>query len=106
MVCDGKFYAFGTGSGGLVSEDGWTWHSGAVRPGGGLAPDAIKIGDRYYVAYASKGGEMSGGHAGAINTMWTKTLDPKSPNFGFHDDGIVVTTDRDIMSPLFGGYPS
>jgi arabinan endo-1,5-alpha-L-arabinosidase len=105
MVCDGKFYTFGTGSGGLFSEDGWTWHSGAVRPGGGLAPDAIKIGDRYYVAYASKGGGMSGGHAGAINTMWTKTLDPKSSNFGFHDDGIVVATDGiedcDAIDPAF-----
>jgi len=105
MVCDGKFYTFGTGSGGLVSDDGWTWRSGAVRPGGGLAPDAIKIGDRYYVAYASKGGGMSGGHAGAITTMWTKTLDPKSPDFGFHDDSVVVTTDGvedcDAIDPAF-----
>ena len=82
IQCDGKFYAFGTGGGGLISDDGWTWHGGAVRPGGGLAPDVIKIGDRYFVAYASKGGGMNGGHAGAINTMWTKTLDPKSPDFG------------------------
>ena len=34
--CDGKWYTFGTGQGGLISEDGWTWHSGAVRPGGVL----------------------------------------------------------------------
>jgi len=105
MMCDGKFYTFGTGGGGLVSDDGWTWHSGAVRPGGGLAPDAIMIGDRYYVAYASKGGGLAGGHAGAINTMWTKTLDPKSPEFGFHDDSIVVTTDGiedcDAIDPAF-----
>jgi arabinan endo-1,5-alpha-L-arabinosidase len=105
MACDGKFYTFGTGGGGLVSDDGWTWRSGAVRPGGGLAPDAIKIGNRYCVAYASKGGGMSGGHAGAINTMWTKTFDPKSPDFGFHDDSIVVTTDGvedcDAIDPAF-----
>src|SRR5271165_3279176 len=68
--CGGKYYVYGTGGGGLISEDGWTWHGGAVRPGGGLAPDVIKIGDRYFVSYASKGGGMSGGHAGAINTMW------------------------------------
>src|SRR5512139_4270345 len=54
--CDGKFYTFGTGGGGLISDDGWTWRSGAVRPGGGAAPDAIKIGDRYYVTYGSTGG--------------------------------------------------
>lgn len=35
--CEGKYYTFGTGGGGLISEDGWTWHSGAVRPGGGAA---------------------------------------------------------------------
>ena len=51
MECDGKYYTFGTGGGGLISEDGWTWKSGAVRPGGGAAPDAIKIGDRYLVIY-------------------------------------------------------
>jgi len=105
MMCDGKYYTFGTGGGGLVSEDGWTWHSGAVRPGGGLAPDAIKIGDRYYVAYASKGGGLAGGHAGAINTMWTKTLDPKSPDFGFQDNSVVATTDGvedcDAIDPSF-----
>ena len=44
VECDGKYYTFGTGGGGLISEDGWNWHSGAVRPGGGAAPDAIKIG--------------------------------------------------------------
>ena len=36
--CDGKYYTFGTGGGGLISEDGWKWHGGGVRPGraGGL----------------------------------------------------------------------
>jgi arabinan endo-1,5-alpha-L-arabinosidase len=105
VVCDGKYYTFGTGGGGLVSEDGWNWHGGAVRPGGGLAPDAIKIGDRYYISYASKGGGMSGGHAGAINTMWTKSLDPKSPDFEFKDNTVVVTTDGiedcDAIDPSF-----
>lgn len=105
MVSNGRYYTFGTGGGGLVSDDGWTWRSGAVRPGGGLAPDAIKIGDRYYLAYASKGGGMSGGHAGAINTMWTRSLDPKSPDFGFHDDSVVATTDGvedcDAIDPAF-----
>src|SRR5678815_4996089 len=50
VECDGKYYTFGTGGGGLISEDGWTWYGGGVRPGGGAAPDAIKIGDRYLVA--------------------------------------------------------
>ncbi|MDD2932221.1 MAG: glycoside hydrolase, partial [Fermentimonas sp.] len=29
MESDGKYYTFGTGGGGLISEDGWTWNSGA-----------------------------------------------------------------------------
>lgn len=36
--CEGKFYVFGTGGGGLISDDGWTWHGGAVRPGGEWRP--------------------------------------------------------------------
>ena len=41
VECEGKYYTFGTGGGGLISEDGWTWNSGAERPGGGAAPDMI-----------------------------------------------------------------
>lgn len=85
MECDGKYYTFGTGGGGLISEDGWTWESGAVRPGGGAAPDALKIGDRYLIAYSSTGGGLGGGHAGKILTMWNKTLDPNSPDFKYTD---------------------
>ena len=73
---DGKYFTFGTGGGGLISEDGWTWHGGAQRPGGGVAPDVIKIGDRYYMSYARGGGGMSGGHASNVYVMWTKSLDP------------------------------
>src|ERR1035441_8385027 len=78
--CDGKFYVYGTGGGGLISDDGWTWHTGAVRPGGGVAPDVIHIGDRYLVAYGSTGGGLGGGHSGRILTMWNKNLHPQSPH--------------------------
>ena len=81
--CDGKYYTFGTGGGGLISDDGWSWHSGAERPGGGAAPDVLKIGDRYLVIYGATGGGLGGGHSGRILTMWNKTLDPKSPDFKF-----------------------
>ena len=54
--CDGKYYTFGTGGGGLISDDGWSWHSGADRPGGGAAPDVLKIGDRYLCIYGATGG--------------------------------------------------
>jgi arabinan endo-1,5-alpha-L-arabinosidase len=95
VVCDGKYYTFGTGSGGLISEDGWTWNSGAIRPGGGAAPDALKIGDRYLIVYGSTGGGLGGGHDGRINTMWNKTLDPQSKDFKFTDP-IVVTSSANM----------
>jgi len=105
MMCNGKFYTFGTGGGGLISDDGWTWHSGAVRPGGGVAPDVIHIGNRYYVTYARGGGGLAGGHASGVHVMWTKTLDPKSPDFGFNDDTIVASSDGvedcDAIDPAF-----
>lgn len=105
MMCDGKFYTFGTGGGGLVSDDGWTWKGGAVRPGGGVAPDVIHLGDRYYVSYAKGGGGLAGGHASNVYVMWTKTLDPKSPEFGFKDETIVASSDGvedcDAIDPAF-----
>jgi len=85
QLCDGKYYTFGTGGGGLISEDGWTWNGGAVRPGGGAAPDVIKIGDRYLVGYSATGGGLGGGHAGNVLTMWNKTLDPNSPDFEYSE---------------------
>jgi arabinan endo-1,5-alpha-L-arabinosidase len=93
MECDGKYYTFGTGGGGLISEDGWTWKGGAVRPGGGAAPDAIKIGDRYLVAYGATGGGLGGGHNGRILTMWNKTLDPSSPDFKYTEPVVVAQSD-------------
>jgi arabinan endo-1,5-alpha-L-arabinosidase len=105
VFSDGKYYTFGTGGGGLISEDGWTWHSGAQRPGGGVAPDVVHIGDRYYMAYAKGGGGLSGGHASNVYVMWTRTLDPKSPDFGFKDETIVASSDgiedNDAIDPAF-----
>ena len=95
MECDGKYYTFGTGSGGLISEDGWNWHRGAVRPGGGAAPDAMKIGDRYLVVYGATGGGLGGGHSGCIYTMWNKTLDPSSPDFAYTDPIEVTRSEVD-----------
>ncbi|MGK6324801.1 family 43 glycosylhydrolase [Sphingomonas sp. DT-51] len=102
---DGRWWTFGTRGGGLVSDDGWTWHSGGERPGGGVAPDVVKIGDRFYVAYAVGGGGMNGGHASQVKVMWTRSLDPKSPVFGYHEVGVVAQTDgielADAIDPAF-----
>ena len=112
MECDGKYYTFGTGGGGLISEDGWNWSPGAVRPGGGAAPDAMKIGDRYLVAYSATGGGLGGGHAGRVLTMWNKTLDPESPDFAYTEAIEVAASEMDedcdaidaglFMDPLTG----
>lgn len=93
MESDGKYYTFGTGGGGLISEDGWSWNSGGVRPGGGAAPDVMKIGDRYLIAYGATGGGLGGGHNGRILTMWNKTLDPNSPDFKYTEAVVVASSD-------------
>lgn len=90
---NGRYYTYGTGRGSLVSDDGWTWTQGAQRPGGGLAPDVIKIGDRYYLAYAIGGGGLNGGHASDIKLIWTKSLDPQSPDYEWHEVGTVASSD-------------
>lgn len=95
MECDGKYYTFGTGGGGLISEDGWTWDGGGVRPGGGAAPDAMKIGDRYLIVYGATGGGLGGRHNGTILTMWNKTLDPNSPDFEYTEAIEVASSDGD-----------
>lgn len=94
-VSDGKYYTFGTGEGGIWSEDGWTWHRGAVRPGRGAAPDVLKIGDRYLVAYSTTGGGLGGTHRGTVVTMWNKTLDPNSPDFKFTEPVVVAESADD-----------
>ena len=93
--CDGKYYTFGTGSGGLISEDGYTWTGGGVRTGGGVAPDVIKIGDRYLVSYSAGFPGTEGKTRGNIITMWTKTLDPESPDFGYSDPMLVAWAEAD-----------
>ena len=101
--CEGKYYTFGTGGGGLISEDGWSWQGGAERPGGGAAPDVMKIGERYLCVYGATGGGLGGGHNGRILTMWNKTLDPKSPDFKWSEAVEVASSDgmedQDAIDP-------
>jgi len=105
LLCNGKYYTYGTGGSGLVSDDGWTWHSGARLPIGGAAPDIIHIGDRYLVSIAVTGGGLGGGHAGGVRVMWSKSLDTNSPDYGFNDNTVVATSDGaedcDAIDPSF-----
>ncbi|MDP4151638.1 MAG: family 43 glycosylhydrolase, partial [Bacteroidota bacterium] len=76
---------------------------GAERPGGGAAPDVLKIGNRYLIAYGATGGGLGGGHNGRILTMWNNTLDPKSPDFKFSEAVVVASSngieDNDAIDP-------
>ena len=90
VVCDGKFYTYGTGGTPLVSDDGWTWRVGTVPLRTGLAPDVIFLGDRYYMYVARNVGAQP---KAEIEMIATKTLDPASPAFKWEQGGIVVTTD-------------
>src|SRR5258708_36241656 len=91
IQCDGRFYVWGTGGSGLVSDDGWTWRQGTVTPRTGLAPDVIHVGDRYYMYIARNVGAQP---KAEIEMISNKTLDPASPDFKWEQGGIVLTTDR------------
>jgi len=90
MQCNGKFYTYGTGGSSLVSDDGWTWRRGTRPSRGGMAPDVIHIGDRYFQYMGSNPG---GQPHGAINMIWSKSLDPNSPDYKWEDGGVVASSD-------------
>ncbi len=89
-ICNGKFYTYGTGGSSLVSDDGWTWRRGTPLPRRGLAPDVIHIGDRYYVYVAANIGAQP---KAAVNMIWSKTLDPDSPDYKWEEGGVVASSD-------------
>ncbi len=90
VACNGKFYTYGTGGSSLVSDDGWTWQRGTALPRRGLAPDVIHLGDRYYVYVAANIGAQP---KAAINMIWSKSLDPNSPDYKWEEGGVVASSD-------------
>ena len=90
VSCDRKFYTYGTGGSSLVSDDGWTWRRGTAPPRRGLAPDVIHIGDRYYMYVAANIGAQP---KAVINMIWSKTLDPNSPDYKWEEGGVVASSD-------------
>ena len=91
--CDGKYYTYGTGGNPLVSDDGWTWRRGVVPARTGAAPDVIHIGDRYYM------------YISGVTMIWSKTLDPLSPDYKWQDGGSIVGKESpdDFMNPIDPG---
>jgi len=90
VMCDGKYYTYGTGGSALVSDDGWTWRAGTRPARAGMAPDVIHIGDRYYMYIAANIGAQP---KAAINMIWSKTLDPSSPDYKWEEGGVVASSD-------------
>jgi arabinan endo-1,5-alpha-L-arabinosidase len=92
-LCNGKYYTYGTGGTPLVSDDGWTWRTGTRASRSGAAPDVIHIGDRYY-QYIS-----------GITMIWSKSLDPESPDYKWEDGGNIVGMEGpdDFMNPIDPG---
>ena len=89
VLCNRKFYTFGTGGTALVSDDGWTWRTGTRASRSGMAPDLIHIGDRYYQYIARNVGAQP---KAEINMIWTKSLDPESPDYKWEEGGLVAST--------------
>ena len=90
VMSNGKFYTYGTGGSALVSDDGWTWRRGVSPPRRGLAPDVIHLGDRYYMYVAANIGAQP---RADINMIWSKTLDPESPDYKWEEGGVVASSD-------------
>ena len=63
---------------------------GPRLPRRGMAPDVIHIGDRYYVYVAANVGAQP---RADINMIWSKTLDPDSPDYKWEEGGVVASSD-------------
>ena len=90
VLCDGKYYTFGTGGSSLVSDDGWTWSRGIAPGRRGMAPDIIHIGDRYYMYVSANIGAQP---KAAINMISSRTLDPNAPDYKWEEGGVVASSD-------------
>jgi arabinan endo-1,5-alpha-L-arabinosidase len=89
VVAGGKFYTYGTGGTSLVSDDGWTWRRGTALPLRQLAPDVIHIGDRYYLYTAANSGQTKAD----VSMIWTRSLDPDSPDYKWSAPVVVASSD-------------
>ncbi|MGH9587056.1 MAG: family 43 glycosylhydrolase, partial [Acidobacteriaceae bacterium] len=88
----GKYYVYGTGGRALVSDDGWTWRRGVTPPLVGAAPDVIHLDGRYYMYVARGRGGRALPDKAEIDMIWTKSLDPNSPDYKWHQGGRVASS--------------
>ncbi len=90
LQIDGRYYTFGTGGSALISDDGWTWRRGATPARRGMAPDLIQLRDRYCLYVARNVGAQP---RADINLIWSKSLDPNSPDYKWEEAGVVASSD-------------
>jgi len=55
-----------------------------------MAPDIIRIGNRYCLYVARNIGAQP---RAEINMIWNKTLDPNSPDYKWEEGGVVASSD-------------
>ncbi len=93
ILCDGKYYTYGTGGTPLVSDDGWTWRQGVMAARTGAAPDVIHIGDRYFM------------YISGVTMISSKSLDPESPDYKWEDGGSIAgyESSDDFVNPIDPG---
>lgn len=91
IFANGRFYTWGTGGNGLVSDDGWAWRQGAQLPRRNLAPDVIHIGDRYFIYTAANIDRQP--TKAEVYLLTNKTLDPNSPDYKWEEGGVVASSD-------------
>jgi arabinan endo-1,5-alpha-L-arabinosidase len=92
ILCNGKYYTWGTGGTPLVSDDGWTWRGGTRAAASGAAPDVIHIGDRYFM------------YISGVTMISSKSLDPSSPDYGWQQGGRICGNETDVdLNPLDPG---
>ncbi len=90
VECNGKYYTYGTSGTALVSDDGWVWRRGTTPSRRGMAPDIIKLGDRYFQFVSAN---VGGQPRAEINLITNKTLDPDSPDFQWVEEGLIASSD-------------
>lgn len=83
-----------------VFKDLPAWHREVVpsQKGHLWAPDAIRVGDRFLLYYSVS---SWGKNTSAIGLASSPTLDPKSANYGWKDEGIVIrSNDKDSYNAI------
>ena len=105
VVCDGKFFTFGTGRGipFLISSNGFDWQRGGrvfdrvpdsvhqfcpKNDGQGVwAPDIIALNGEYFLYYSIS---SWGQYVSAVGLLTNPTLDTNNPNYKWTDRGMIV----------------